>query len=153
MKQNWEYKKLGDVCDILDSRRKPVTKSNRRAGQYPYYGATGIQDYVDGYLFDGRFLLVGEDGAKWGKGDNSAFIIEGKSWVNNHAHILKLHDEVVDVFIRYFLNGKDLNSYITGAVVPKLTQAALVGIPVPVPPKSEQERIVAELDLLNGVLE
>lgn len=153
MKQNWEYKKLGDVCDILDSRRKPVTKSNRRAGQYPYYGATGIQDYVDGYLFDGRFLLVGEDGAKWGKGDNSAFIIEGKSWVNNHAHILKLHDEVVDVFIRYFLNGKDLNSYITGAVVPKLTQAALVGIPVPVPPKSEQERIVAELDLLNGVLD
>ena len=144
MKQNWVYKKLGDVCDILDSKRKPVTKSNRKSGIYPYYGATGI---------DGRFLLVGEDGAKWGKGDNSAFIIEGKSWVNNHAHILRIHENMSDVFIRYFLNGADLNSYITGAVVPKLTQAALVSIPIPVPPLSEQSRIVAELDLLTGIID
>ncbi len=153
MKQNWVYKKLGDVCDILDSKRKPVTKSNRKSGIYPYYGATGIQDYVDSYIFDGRFLLVGEDGAKWGKGDNSAFIIEGKSWVNNHAHILRIHENMSDVFIRYFLNGADLNSYITGAVVPKLTQAALVSIPIPVPPLSEQSRIVAELDLLTGIID
>ncbi len=153
MKQNWEYKKLGDVCDILDSKRKPVTKSNRKSGIYPYYGATGIQDYVDSYIFDGRFLLVGEDGAKWGKGDNSAFIIEGKSWVNNHAHILRIHENMSDVFIRYFLNGADLNSYITGAVVPKLTQAALVSIQIPVPPLSEQSRIVAELDLLTGIID
>ena len=153
MKQDWEYKKLGDVCDILDSKRKPVTKSNRKSGIYPYYGATGIQDYVDSYIFDGRFLLVGEDGAKWGKGDNSAFIIEGKSWVNNHAHILRIHENMSDVFIRYFLNGADLNSYITGAVVPKLTQAALVSIQIPVPPLSEQSKIVAELDLLTGIID
>ena len=153
MKQNWEYKKLGDVCDILDSKRKPVTKSNRKSGIYPYYGATGIQDYVDSYIFDGRFLLVGEDGAKWGKGDNSAFIIDGKSWVNNHAHILRIHENMSDVFIRYFLNGADLNSYITGAVVPKLTQAALVSIQVPVPPLDEQQRIVAELDLLTSIID
>ena len=153
MKRNWEYKKLGEVCDILDSKRKPVTKSNRKSGIYPYYGATGIQDYVDSYIFDGRFLLVGEDGAKWGKGDNSAFIIDGKSWVNNHAHILRIHENMSDVFIRYFLNGADLNSYITGAVVPKLTQAALVSIQVPVPPLSEQSRIVAELDLLTGIID
>ncbi len=153
MKRNWEYKKLGDVCDILDSKRKPVTKSNRKSGIYPYYGATGIQDYVDCYIFDGRYLLVGEDGAKWGKGDNSAFIIEGKSWVNNHAHILSVHEYISDVFIRYFLNGTDLNSYITGAVVPKLTQAALVSIPIPVPPLEEQSRIVAELDVLTGIID
>ena len=88
MRESWEIKRIGDVCEVLDSKRKPITKSNRQSGSIPYYGATGIQDYVKDYIFDGRYLLVGEDGAKWGKNDNTAFIIEGKSWVNNHAHIL-----------------------------------------------------------------
>ena len=69
MKHNWEYKKLGEVCEILDSKRKPVTKKDRKVGQYPYYGAMGIQDYVDSFIFDGDYLLVGEDGAKWGCGE------------------------------------------------------------------------------------
>ena len=94
MKHGWEIKKLKDVCEILDSQRKPVTKKDRRQGCYPYYGATGIQDYVDSYIFDGRYLLVGEDGAKWGAYDKTAFIVEGKCWVNNHAHILKLHNNI-----------------------------------------------------------
>lgn len=153
MKAKWEYKRLGDLCEVLDSKRKPITKCNRRLGTVPYYGATGIQDYVDGFIFDGRYLLVGEDGAKWGKNDNSAYIIEGKAWVNNHAHILKLHNDVDDTFVRYYLNGKDLTSYITGAVVPKLTQASLASIPIPVPPLDEQQRIVAELDLLTGIID
>ena len=147
MKHNWEYKKLGEVCEILDSKRKPVTKKDRKVGQYPYYGAMGIQDYVDSFIFDGDYLLVGEDGAKWGANDKSAFQVHGKCWVNNHAHILKVNeDEICSSFIEHYLVGKDLSSYITGAVVPKLTQASLVSIPIPIPPLPIQQKIVAELD-------
>ena len=153
MKQGWKIKKLGEVCDILDSQRKPVTKKDRKEGQYPYYGATGIQDYVDSYIFDGRYLLLGEDGAKWGAMDKSAFIIEGKCWVNNHAHILKVHDCLIDTFAEYYLVFKDLDEYITGAIVRKLTQQALRDIPMLVPPIAEQEKIVAELDCLSGIIE
>lgn len=152
-KQNWTYKKLGEICDILDSKRKPITKCDRQSGNIPYYGATGIQDYVKDYIFDGRYLLVGEDGAKWGKNDNTAYIIDGKSWVNNHVHILKMHDDVIDAYVRYHLNGKDLNCYITGAIVQKLTQAALVNIPIPLPPLETQSRIVSELDLLQAIID
>ena len=152
-KQDWTYKKLGEVATLYDSQRKPVTKKDRVSGMYPYYGATGIQDYVDGYIFDGRYLLLGEDGAKWGANEKSAFIIEGKSWVNNHAHIMRFDERVNDSFVEYYLNGKDLNEYITGAVVPKLTQAKLTQILIPVPPIDEQERIVAELDLLSSIIE
>jgi type I restriction enzyme S subunit len=153
MREGWEIKKLGEICEILDSQRKPVTKKYRKEGLYPYYGASGIQDYVDSYIFDGRYLLVGEDGAKWGTNDKSAFIIEGKCWVNNHAHILKVYDNLKDSFIEYYLVFKDLNEYITGAIVPKLTQQALKNIPIPVPSLSEQEKIVAELDCLSGIIE
>ena len=153
MKEGWEYKKLGDLCQVLDSQRKPVTKKDRTKGIYPYYGATGIQDYVDSYIFDGRFLLVGEDGAKWGASDKTAYIIEGKSWVNNHAHILKVLENVNERLLEYYLTFKDLSEYITGAVVPKLTQKALVSIPIPIPPLSEQQHIVEELDLLSSIIE
>lgn len=153
MKQGWEIKKLGEVCEILDHLRVPITKKDRQSGIYPYYGASGVQDYVNSYLFDGRYLLVGEDGAKWGTNDKSAYIIEGKSWVNNHAHILKIDKEVNDKLIEYYLVFKDLNEFITGAIVPKLTQQALRNIPIPVPPISEQEHIVEELDLLSSVIE
>lgn len=153
MREGWTYKKLGEVATLYDSQRKPVTKKDRVAGIYPYYGASGIQDYVDNYIFNGRFLLLGEDGAKWGANEKSAFIIEGKAWVNNHAHIMTFDESVIDRFVEYYLNGKDLNGYITGAIVPKLTQARLQVIPIPIPPISEQERIVAELDLLTSLIE
>lgn len=152
MKQGWEYKKLGDCTQILDSQRKPVTKKDRIGGIYPYYGATGIQDYVDKYIFDGRYVLVGEDGAKWSAFEQSAFIIEGKSWVNNHAHVLKPHDLLVDTFLIYFLNYSDLDSYISGAIVRKLTQASLRNIDIPLPPKSTQLSIVSELDKINELI-
>lgn len=153
MKKDWKYKKLGEVCEVLDSQRKPVTKRDRKEGIYPYYGASGVQDFVDSYIFDGRYLLVGEDGAKWGPSDKSAYIIEGKCWVNNHAHILKVSDEIIDRLLEYYLVFEDLNMFITGAIVPKLTQKALVNIDIPVPPMNEQQQIVAELDLLSGMIE
>lgn len=154
MKHNWEYRQLGEICEILDSQRKPVTKSDRIPGPYPYYGASGIQDYVSDYIFDGDFLLVGEDGAKWGANEKSAFSISGKSWVNNHAHILDFKkSRVSQKLVEYFLCSCDLNKIITGTIVPKLTQKNLVSIRIPVPPMEVQEQIVAELDKINETIE
>lgn len=152
MRKGWKYKKLGDCTQILDSQRKPVTKRDRKSGIYPYYGATGIQDYVDKYIFDGRYVLVGEDGAKWSSFTQSAFIIEGKTWVNNHAHVLRTNDFLVDSFLVYFLNYSDLDSYISGAIIRKLTQASLRNIDIPLPPKSTQLAIVSELDKINELI-
>jgi len=147
VKAGWEVRPLGEVCEVLDRLRKPITKKNRSAGPYPYYGATGILDHVDGYLFDEPLVLLGEDGAKWEAGANSAFPIEGKVWVNNHAHVLRpIREEILDDWLIYFLNGSDLLPFISGMTVPKLNQGRMREIPVPLPPLEEQQRIVAVLD-------
>lgn len=147
MKNEWDTQLLGTITDILDSQRKPVTKRDRKSGPYPYYGATGILDYVDGYLFDEPLILVGEDGAKWGSGENSAFAIDGKCWVNNHAHVLRPHrNKIIDNWLIYFLNYTDLMEYVSGLTVPKLNQGRLREIPIPIPSLPEQQRIVAKLD-------
>jgi type I restriction enzyme S subunit len=150
----WDSATIGDTCEILDNRRKPVTKSDRVQGQIPYYGASGILDYVEDYIFDEKLVLLGEDGAKWGAGDRSAFIIEGKAWVNNHAHVLRPNREaLLDEWLTYFLIGSDLSDYISGVTVPKLNQGKMKEIEFPLPPLDEQKRIVAKLDLvLNDVL-
>ena len=95
---------LGEITEILDSKRKPVSKKDRNEGPYPYYGATGIVDYIDGYIFDEELVLVGEDGAKWKSMDNSAFIIKGKTWVNNHAHVLRPNNEIL---LKWIINLSD----------------------------------------------
>src|SRR3989344_5768751 len=147
MKTNWQTEKLGEICDVLDSQRKPVTRRDRITGEYPYYGATGIQDYVSDYIFDEKLILIGEDGAKWGVGENTAFVAEGKYWVNNHAHVIRPHrDKVLDNWIVYFLNVNDLSKHITGLTVQKLNQAKLRDIELPLPPLVEQKRIVKKLD-------
>lgn len=147
MKAGWEYRALGEVCDVLDHQRKPITKRDRKAGEYPYYGATGILDYVDGYLFDEPLVLVGEDGAKWASGENTAYAVAGKIWVNNHAHVLRPHrTALLDNWLIYHLNHSDLTAFVSGLTVPKLNQGSLRGIPIPLPPLSEQQRIVAILD-------
>lgn len=153
MKSNWQTKTLGEICDILDSQRLPITKKDRIAGPYPYYGASGIIDKVASYLFDERLLLLGEDGAKWGAGENSAFIINGKAWVNNHVHILRVATNILDVWLMHYLNWIDLSPYISGVTVPKLTQKRMLEIPVPVPPLSEQKRIVGILDAVFGKID
>ena len=110
----WVTKPLGDLVDVLDRLRKPITKTDRKAGPYPYYGATGVLYYVDGYLFDEPFVLVGEDGAKWEACANSAFSIAGKTWVNNHAHVIRPHrNRVLDDWLIYYLNGADLMPFIS----------------------------------------
>lgn len=127
--------------------RKPVTKSDRKSGKYPYYGATGILDYVDDYIFDEKLVLVGEDGAKWGEGENTAFIAEGKYWVNNHAHVFRPNrTKVLDEFIVGVLNAMDLSEYITGVTVPKLNQKKLREIKIPLPPLEIQKQLVAEAE-------
>ena len=144
---DWPVKTLGEVCEVLDSLRKPITKRDRTSGDYPYYGATGIVDYVGDYIFDERLVLVGEDGAKWGAGERTAFIAEGKYWVNNHAHVLRCKQGVlVDSWLANFLTMSDLNRYVSGLTVPKLNQGSLVSIEMPVPPLEEQKRIVSLLD-------
>ncbi|WP_246606437.1 restriction endonuclease subunit S [Novilysobacter antarcticus] len=138
---------LGDLCEVLDYKRKPITKKDRVAGTYPYYGATGVLDFVEGFLFDEPLVLVGEDGAKWGSGDSTAFAVEGKIWVNNHAHVLKPDRNILlDSWLIYHLNHLDLTQFISGLTVPKLNQGSLRGIAVPLPPISEQQRIVGILD-------
>ena len=147
MKAGWAVKPLGALCEILDSQRKPITKRDRKPGANPYYGATGIQDFVEGYLFDEPLVLVGEDGAKWASGENTAFAIEGKCWVNNHAHVLRPNRTLLnDNWLIHFLVHSDLSPFVSGLTVPKLNQGNLREIPIPLPPLPEQRRIVALLD-------
>jgi len=147
LREGWEVRKLGEVCEVLDKLRKPITKKNRIEGNYPYYGATGILSYVHEYIFDEKLVLIGEDGAKWKSGDKTAFSANGKYWVNNHAHVIKpKRTLILDNWIINFLNYSDLTKYITGLTVPKLNQEKMRSIEIPLPPLKEQEKIVTLLD-------
>ena len=148
-----EWKKLGEVCDNLDRKRKPITASNRIAGAIPYYGASGIVDYVKDYIFDGDFLLVSEDGANLlTRTYPIAFSIHGKTWVNNHAHILQFEERATRKYVEYYLNSIDLSLWISAGAQPKLTQDNLNKIPIPVPVLSEQQRIVDILDRFDTLV-
>jgi len=143
----WEVFPLGDLVDVLDSKRKPITKSDRIVGPYPYYGATGILDYVEGFLFDERLVLLGEDGAKWESGQNSAFIAEGKYWVNNHAHVFRPHREKLnDIYVVTLLNQMNLIPFITGVTVPKLNQERMRAIEIPLAPLQVQVELANEIE-------
>jgi type I restriction enzyme M protein len=143
----WQMIELGRICKNLDSQRKPVTASDRTSGIYPYYGASGIVDYVDDYIFDGEYLLVSEDGANLrARVTPIAFSVSGKVWVNNHAHILKFDDKATQTFVELYLNSISLDNYVTGAAQPKLNQASLNSIKIPLPPLEEQKRIVAQIE-------
>lgn len=139
--------KLSEIVEILDNMRVPLSKNERISGNIPYYGATGIIDYVEKHIFDEQLVLIGEDGAKWGANENSAFSIKGKTWVNNHAHVLRPNrNKILDKYLIEIVNKCDLSSYITGQNVPKLNQANLKSIQLPLPPLDIQQKIVDEIE-------
>jgi type I restriction enzyme, S subunit len=150
--KGWAYVELRECADVLDNQRVPVNSDERakRQGDIPYYGATGRVGWINEALFDGELLLVGEDGAPFfDKSKPIAYIINGKSWVNNHAHVLRAKAPISsNQFLKFFLNWLDFREYVNGTTRLKLTQGAMNGIPVRLAPLPEQRRIVAKLEAL-----
>ena len=147
-----EWKTLGELAENLDFKRKPITSGLREAGDIPYYGASGIVDYVKDYIFDGDLLLVSEDGANLlARNTPIAFSISGKTWVNNHAHVLKFETYAERRFVEYYLNSIDLTPYISGAAQPKLNKKNLESIRIPNPLPTKKEQIVSILDKFDAL--
>ena len=148
--KGWVWTTLENCTINRDNERIPIASAIRNKQQnkkYDYYGAAGIIDKVDNYIFNERLLLVGEDGANLlSRAKNNAFFAEGKFWVNNHAHILDSYPKKVLDFVAIVINSMNLEMYITGSAQPKLSQDNLNRIPIPLPPFAEQQRIVAEIE-------
>ena len=147
--ENWEGKKLKYTVTILDSMRIPLSSAERaeKKGSIPYYGATGIIDYIDDFIFEGKHILIGEDGAPFFINNKDvSFIADGIFWVNNHAHILKANNSNIPEFISHYLNSVDYRLYITGSTRDKLTQEDLSSIKFVSPSLSEQKQIAKYLD-------
>jgi len=145
--KGWEMKILDQVSENLDSRRVPITKQKRNSGDIPYYGASGIVDYVSDYLFNENILCVSEDGANLlARTYPIAFSVSGKCWVNNHAHVLKFDNLITQNYVEYYLNSIRLEDFVSGMAQPKLNQSMLNKIQIPIPSIEEQQRIVAKLD-------
>ena len=148
---NWETKTLNEISENLDSKRVPITKNVRNEGSIPYYGASGIVDYVADYLFDEDLLCVSEDGANLlARTYPIAFSISGKTWVNNHAHVLRFKNMVSQKFVELYLNSIKLDDFVSGMAQPKLNQTMLNKIPIPFPSLKEQESVVNKLDALSA---
>lgn len=148
--KGWEVKKLGEVSINLDSYRKPVTKADRQPGPYPYYGASGIVDYVSNFIFDGIYLLVSEDGANLlTRNQPIAFLSHGKVWINNHAHVLDFKDHSSKIYLMFYLNLLDLKDRVKGAAQPKLTQKDLNDINLSWPPLQLQNLFAAKIEAIE----
>ena len=156
----WNYIPLTSAVKIYDSLRQPINSKERAkriegkkdSDLFPYYGATGQVGYIDDFLIDGEYILLGEDGAPFLDAlAKKAYIINGKSWVNNHAHILQ--SKTNNKFLYFYLNYFDYKDYVSGTTRLKLTQARMKQIPVPVPSLPEQERIVARIEELFSELD
>ncbi len=148
---NWTWCRLNESSINRDGERIPVSQAERQRKDkiFDYYGASGVIDKIDNYTHDGKFVLIGEDGANLiAKSTPIAFIAEGKFWVNNHAHILEFLEDTTIHFMAYCLNILDITPFITGGFQPKLSQGNLNKMPIPFPPLTEQKRIVTKLDEL-----
>lgn len=154
--EGWAWAAFGDIVVSRDAERVPVSKEERasRAKLYDYYGASGVIDKIDSYLFDKPLLLIGEDGANLiNRSTPIAFIARGKYWVNNHAHVI---DGISEAFLRYlelYINATDLKPFVTGTAQPKMNQAKMNTIPVAIPPLAEQERIVKRVGELMVIFD
>ena len=144
---NWVEKQLGDLIELFNSKRIPLNsiERKRRQGNFPYYGAQSIVDYIDDYIFDGEYILVAEDGENLNtRKAPIANFVKGKFWVNNHAHILKAKKgKSTDFFIMYFLNTCSISGFITGAAQPKLSKTNLLKIPIKIPDYNIQVMITS----------
>ena len=153
----WRDIELGTVIDIFDHMRIPLNSQQRseRQGPYPYYGAQGVIDSVDAYLFDGRYLLVPEDGENLNSRKLPiAYFADGRFWVNNHAHIVRGKPDVCDdVFLKHLINNTDISPYVTGAAQPKLSQGSLKRIALKLPPVPIQRRIASVLGAYDDLIE
>lgn len=156
MAGEWPIKQLGEIVINLDSKRIPLSsrERERRRGHYPYYGANGVIDYVDDFLFDGLHVLIAEDGSVE-KDDGTPFvqIVEGKFWVNNHAHVLRASTDIDTKFLYYALSTIRVRPFLTGSVQAKLSQQNLNRIPIPYPPEVERRAIAAVLGALDDKIE
>ena len=144
----WPMVPIGKLAQNLDSLRIPIDKASRKEGPFPYYGASGIVDYVDNYIFDGNILLISEDGANLiSRSTPIAFSVSGKCWVNNHAHVLKFKSLATQKLVEVYLNSISIEDFVTGSAQPKLNQKALNSIPIPMPNDIDtQHQIVGDLE-------
>ncbi|MCM1507468.1 MAG: restriction endonuclease subunit S [Ruminococcus flavefaciens] len=144
---------LEDICEILDSQRVPVTSKDRTKGIYPYYGANGVQDYIDDYIFDDELVLLAEDGGYFGSKEKPiAYRVSGKFWVNNHAHVLKAKDCIDIDYLCYSLMFYDVSSLVNGATRQKLNQAVMRKMTIPLPELEQQYEIVSKLDKVTHTI-
>ena len=153
--EDWEVKRLGEVCTFLDSQRIPIKDADRSKmqGQYPYYGASGIIDYVNDYIFDDDLILLGEDGANIiTRSTPLAFLVSGKVWINNHAHVLKTNKGYNRYYICNYLESLTYDKYNTGTAQPKLNQEVCEHIPVLIPSEEEQYKISDLLTLWDTAI-
>ncbi|MDG2665837.1 restriction endonuclease subunit S [Vibrio parahaemolyticus] len=144
MSCNWPLKRISEVANFENNKRIPLKSLDRekRQGIYPYYGASGVVDYIDDFIFDGRYLLISEDGENLRTRNTPiAFQASGKFWVNNHAHILSEKEEGILDYLEYYFSVLNIGAYITGAVQPKLNKANLDKIEIPIPPKGERLKL------------
>ena len=154
MTAEWTTSRFNRLSINFDGRRKPVKESDRRPGPYPYYGASGVVDHVDDYIFDGDYLLVAEDGENLRTRQTPiAFLARGRFWVNNHAHIVAGNERADTRFLMYALRHADIDAYLTGAVMPKLTQGNLNRIEISHPLLPEQRAIAGVLGALDDKVE
>lgn len=154
--QNWEIKTLNDVCDFLDTQRVPIKDTDRTKmpGIYPYYGASGIIDYVNKYIFDEDLILLAEDGANIiNRSTPIAFLVNGKIWVNNHAHVLKARPVIDRYYLCAYLESLKYDKYNTGTAQPKLNRETCEKIPVLIPPLPEQRKIANILNTWDKAIE
>jgi type I restriction enzyme S subunit len=150
----WMENMLGNIAENLDSRRVPISSNQRVKGKIPYYGASGIIDFVKDYIYDETLLCISEDGANLiDRKYPIAFTISGKTWVNNHAHVLKFTNLDIQILVENYINSINIENFLTGMTQPKLNRGKLDIIPIPLPKNTnEQKKIASCLSTLDALI-